>query len=1615
VKQSLITVLVFVGILGLFAQTVAAQQSVTFPQVTAVGVTAPVLSVPVTLAKGGTIGSVQVLTQGSAGFDFTSPGGGTCVAGSSLLAGQQCTVAVGFQPIAPGRRLGAVVLLGGNGAPLATVFLQASATGSVSTFVPGAINTVAGDSAWIYAGDGGPATDSAIFLPFGFAVNTRGDIFLADSSNDRIRKVDALTGLISTIAGNGLIGATGDGGSALLATISNPSSIALDPAGNIFFADSGNNAIRRIDAFTGIITTVAGTIAQHGYTGDSGLATLATLNGPNGIAIDGSGNLYIADTGNNVVRLVSGATGIISTIAGTGAAGYGGDGGPATSAQLNSPWGVTPSVTGQLYIADQNNNRIRAIGTSGVITTVVGTGTEGFSGDAGPASAATLNVPASVAIDAAGNLYVADSGNNRVRKINASTGIITTIAGGTSQAFSGDSGPANQAGLYGPYTLALDSQGSLFIADVFHNRIRKVSANAATLVYQPIRVDRVSTALTQVLENDGNAPLNLASITAITAAQVDPTTTTCTASSTLAPLSTCVIGLDFAPTTLGLLVFGSADAVSNAGNSPGVITLEGQVLSVDPATVTIASSANPGTTGTPILFTVTVSSQGTTPTGVVTLLDGTSTLAAQPLQNGIATFNISTLTGGQHSLTASYPGDSSNAAAVSSPLTVLTAGVNPSTAGAALQLSAAVNVVTQGSGVGTIAGTVVFLDGSTTIGSGVIVNGMATLSVKSLAVGSHTLTATYSGNVNYAASSSNAIVERIQIATTSAVLSSSANPAIAGAPLTLSAALVTNGGVPTGTVAFADGTTSLGTATVNAQGVATLVVPGASWTVGTHTLVATYGGDAFDTSAVSSPLKETVNIATTTVALTTSLTPAGLGSQIVFKAAVSGNGGQPTGSVQFFDGTTSLGSANLASGSASLSVGTLTLGTHTITAVYSGDTLDGSATSTPLSEVIQQATIAISLTSSASPANFGTPVTFSASVTGTGSQPVGTVIFVDTNAGQTTTLATVPVSSSGLATVTNSALSIGTHSITAQYSGDVNHAAATSTALAERIVQTTSTTLNSSAPHSIAGTPVTWTAAVTGANNQPITGTITISDGATVVTAATPNTAGTISFTSAAMIPGTHTLVAAYSGDTLNAASSSTPAVQTVAIAQTSTAFTTSVNPAFAGSTLTLAATITGNGGTPGGSVTFLDGATVLSTVPLNGAGSASLALTSLLPGIHQLSATYSGDTNDQPSVSATIAQQIVERTSVALASSANPSLLTDNVTITVTVANGVPTVPPTGIVTLTDSGTTISSSQINAAGTATFTLNAPTLGQHTLVASYSGDDNNTAATSQALVQAVTLRPTTTGLTASSTALSNGQQEIFFSIVAPSGTPGSRPPTGQITFQSGSTVLGSATISSSGVATLTINPPQGTLNAVAQYSGDSLYASSASPATVIVVGPPIEFTLSTQSAVQVQSGQHTSMQITIASAPTFSDSIALGCAGLPASATCTFSSDNVAVTGGKGQTVTLTVDTGNPLGAGASVSLNRPQRGHTSRLPLACFLPAGAFLFLLARRRREFTRHITLFTALLVLVLTSLLSGCGSSLNVVDTPAGAYNFQIVGTGATTGATGTATVQFTVTK
>jgi sugar lactone lactonase YvrE len=301
----------------------------------------------------------------------------------------------------------------------------------------GTLKLVVGNRNRGFSGDGGPATSAQLNNPHGAAIDSAGNLYIADSGNQRIRKVSS-SGIISTVAGNGTSGFGGDGGLATSALLNSPHGVAIDSAGNFFIADSGNQRIRKVSS-SGIISTVAGN-GTPGFGGDGGLATSAQLAGPYGVAIDSTGNLFVTDPYSGRIRKVA-FFGIISTVAGNGNRGFSGDGGPATSAQLNNPHGVAIDSTGNLFIADTSNSRIRKVAASGIISTVAGNGISGFSGDGGQATSALLYYPYGVAIDSAGNLFIADTSNSRIRKV-ASSGIISTVAGNGNRESSGDGGLA---------------------------------------------------------------------------------------------------------------------------------------------------------------------------------------------------------------------------------------------------------------------------------------------------------------------------------------------------------------------------------------------------------------------------------------------------------------------------------------------------------------------------------------------------------------------------------------------------------------------------------------------------------------------------------------------------------------------------------------------------------------------------------------------------------------------------------------------------------------------------------------------------------------------------------------------------------------------------------------------------------------------------------------------------------------------------------------------------------------------------------------------------------------------------------------------------------------------
>ncbi|MGH8973392.1 MAG: hypothetical protein ACRD0C_09320 [Acidimicrobiia bacterium] len=353
----------------------------------------------------------------------------------------------------------------------------------------GTVATVAGKSPAGYSGDGGPAAEAQMHEPRMMTFAPTGDMYIADTFNQLIRKVDG-AGTITTVAGKftGFVprdeadcvpNFSGDGGPATEATLSCPHSVAVDSTGDVYIADSANHVIRRIDP-SGVIVTVAGAGGKSGDSGDGGPGTEALIQGPKGIVLDGGGGLLIADSGNDRIKRLDLASGIITVVAGSGTQGGGGDGGPATEAQLTEPRTLAVGPDGSIYIAEPKAHRVRRVDPQGVITTYAGTGRAGFTGDGGPAARAQLNFPRGVGADAAGDVYIADSLNQRIRRVDAA-GTISTVAGrGKPCYFSannscGDGGPPLEAGFATPRAVEATPAGDLYVADTFNERIRRVT------------------------------------------------------------------------------------------------------------------------------------------------------------------------------------------------------------------------------------------------------------------------------------------------------------------------------------------------------------------------------------------------------------------------------------------------------------------------------------------------------------------------------------------------------------------------------------------------------------------------------------------------------------------------------------------------------------------------------------------------------------------------------------------------------------------------------------------------------------------------------------------------------------------------------------------------------------------------------------------------------------------------------------------------------------------------------------------------------------------------------------------------------------------------------------
>jgi sugar lactone lactonase YvrE len=1761
----------------------------------------------------GTISEVRILTQGVANKDFTDAGGSTCVAGPAMPT---CVVNVLFKPTAPGHRPGAVVLLGNGNQVLAQQLIEGVGTGPLAVIQPGHVERVAGNGTqpeYVNGEDGGNAIYAHVYLPRGVVGTPAGDFYIADSLNNRIRHVDT-SGNISTYAGIGYASSEHDGALATTAGVSTPAQLALDGAGNLYFADTGNNAIRRVDAVTHVITTVAGTLAASGSSPDNVAATSGLLLSPYGVALDANDNIYIADTGNNLVRRVDASTGTMTIVAGTGVAGYANDGQSATTAQLNQPYGLAFDANGALYIADKLNQAIRKLGTDGKLTTVAGilNSTPSFTGDGGSSLTATLNFPTAVALDSVGNIYIADSQNNRIRRANATTGKMESIVstGTTAVTTTNDTLlNADTVSLSTPYAIALDGQNNLYVTDDFNKRVLLIHSNQALLHFPDMKVGKTSvTSQVVQIENDGTDALTPSNML-FDQSVLYAATTTCKNNVTVAVGGSCSIGVKFAPTTItqpdGTSPVGTVTVQSDAANSPDVIKMSGTVLSVEPTQVALSVDTNPSGLGDKVTFTAVVSeTQGTTvPTGTVTFYDGTTAISGDVTlsSNGIVTFSTTTLSLGQHTINANYSGDNSNAAstasvtqsvlqsttiavvssaataAVSQPLTftatisattpvtsgtvtfydgataigagsvgsnskasftisTLTGGIHnitakfagdtsnkgstspvlvqtitkaaatvlggsnpttitvgqsvtltatvvspngpaptgtitfkngattlgggqidsagtfslpttgltpgndtvtavysgddytaggtgntmvtvnrlatvttlstsgsPSNAGSAVTLTATVTMSPGETAVGAITGNVTFFDGSSPLQTVSLTNGVATISPTALTVGTHSLTAKFNGSTNYDVSTSSAFNQEVQTTSSNVALQPSANNVLAGKSVTLTATVTATGVVkPTGSVKFMDGASTLNTVSINGQGVATIAV--STLAVGSHNITATYIGDTNYTGATSAASTLTVTIGTPSLTLngsplhTTYNTPVTLNVNLGTNGVLSSNP-----SVRLLDNGVLLNAATVnGAGTASFTTSTLTVGTHTITAEFAGDQ-NNSAAQAMVTIIIDGATTNTVLTTSNASAGYGDTVTLRAAVTSGVNNPTGNVTFQE----GTNVLAVASVNA-GVAMVPINTLSVGQHNIVAIYAGDTTHASSSSAMLAQSVFVQTRVSIVSNANPGIGGASLTLTAGVSaavtvnGLTAHP-TGNVTFLDGATTIGTGTLNANGTATLAISTLAVGTHNLTATYGGDSTFLSSTSTPLSQAIRNATTQTALTTSGSPSHYGNAITFTANVTGESVTPTGNVKFLDGTSVLGQVGLN-RGTATLTLTTMSPGIHSVTASYAGDSNNSPSVSGAVTQQVTQIPQITLVSSINPALTLDTPVLTATIKTSTAPVP-TGSIRFLEGTTLLGTGVLNANGTATVTAAAFAAGTHVITAQYAGDAATDAATSAGLTLVVNLRATQTTLT--STAASTATNGVLSLVSVVKGT-GPVAPTGIVTFSSGGKSIGSGRVDATGVATLSVqNTVVDEAVLTASYSGDVNYAASTSADVQIPTTNATNFTLSlTPSTLNVQSKKYAETYLVIQSLGGFSDTLSLGCLGLPYAATCTFEKVSVGLPADGQVKVKVTVDTGSPLTAGGETASSTTPMG---KGPLLAMLPAGALFVLLLRGKRR-------VPALLMLVLLAMLipvTGCGT-LSQSSTPAGSYTFQ-VSASSKSGVTLSLPVSLTVTQ
>lgn len=1007
----------------------------------------------------------------------------------------------------------------------------------------GEVSTVAGTGLSGFSGDGGPATAARLTIPRSVVADAAGNLYVADTGNHRIRKISA-NGTISTVAGTGTAGFNGDGGAATSATLSAPAAVVVDAAGNLFISDNGNHRIRKVTP-VGTIATVAGN-GSPSFGGDGGLATLASLNSPTGIAVTSAGTLYIADFNNHRIRKV--AAGTITTVAGSGTAGFAGDGASATAAFLDGPTAVALDAAGNLFISDLNNNRIRRVDVGGVINTVAGNGPVGFVGDATDAAASVLSGPRGLALDILGRLYVADTGNRSVRKI--STGGIGTAVGNGSTGLSADGVSSAATTLNQPRGLAYAYEyghylPNLYIADSGNDRILKVDGTTGI----------VSTVAGGGSAIAGSGIATQARLSSPRAVAFDSLTGNLYVAdygnhrvlrvsggsySTVAGGRGSGFGGDGGRADLATLSFPigiAVDSLSSSSVKRLYIADSGNhrirmIENLDSTLASISTVAGTGVAGYSGDGVPAVSSQLNAPSQVA--VDSRGYLYVSDTGNNrirkvgnLADRVITTVAGNG---TAGFSGDGglASAAMISSPSGLVydeISAVNDDKLFFADRANNRIRVVDQSGVISTVVG-----NGTAGYSGDGDAARLAQLSGP-YGIALHLDVLNSRPHLFIADLGNNRIREAADIHPQSINFPPLSDQTFGASSDPFFSAVATSGlRVTFSTLTPSTCSLSLFADTVQLLG------------PGTCSIAASQSGGGDWAPAAQVVRSFTIGIPKTQsqVQLSSAPNPSLPGQLVTFTALVTGS--SPTGAVQFKDGAANLGEpVMLSDGVAVLASNGLALGGHSITAAYLGDAGNTTSTSLAVTQVVSQVVSSTTLSVNPPDPAAGQTVTLTADVTGL--SPSGSVQFKD----GTIDLGTAVTMSGGTATLSTNALTVGVHSLTAVYLGDVNNAASTSPAVSRTVNKASSiSTLSASLQSPAFGATVTLTAAVSG---LVPTGTVQFFDGSTNLGTSALN-AGQAVFSINTLAVGGHSISASYSGDANNLASTSPALALTVTAGQ---------------------------------------------------------------------------------------------------------------------------------------------------------------------------------------------------------------------------------------------------------------------------------------------------------------------------------------------------------------------------------------------------------------------------------------------------------------------------------